>query len=218
MRVFLKQSFYSCFFVTFSLSIISACGDQSVQEHSQVNSSSLSNQFQRESANDKTPSVVAGMAVESAAIDNVPFVLPGDEPSDFSQESDNLSIFAYAWPANSRVITSYYGPRKSPCKGCSSFHRGVDIGIGTGSSVYAINAGTVSGLWDSCAGNMMRVTQGNVQTRYFHLSSFLAAGKVVSSGRLIAKSGGTGSCTTGPHLHFEFLVNGERKNPLNYVK
>ena len=218
MRYSFRKIFLIQLVAPVSLFVFAACGSQESPRLPQVNTALSEITSIEGNSDEDSVSQLNAYQGESSGIDSVPFWMPGDTRSDFS-ENDAPSFFgSYAWPARSKTITSKYGKRSSPCQGCSSFHKGVDIGIGSGSDVFAANSGSVSGLWDSCAGNMMRVTKDNVQTRYFHLSSFLAAGKVVNSGNLIAKSGNTGSCTPGAHLHFEFWVNGQHKNPLNYVK
>jgi murein DD-endopeptidase MepM/ murein hydrolase activator NlpD len=114
------------------------------------------------------------------------------------------------WPASGRV-TSDYGPRESPCGGCSTFHHGIDIGLATGTNLGSPGNGTVTSYaFDSCAGNLMKIGYGGGwETRFLHLSARVAAvGAAVSRNTTVARSGGTGSCTTGPHLHFEVRKDG----------
>lgn len=114
------------------------------------------------------------------------------------------------WPCSGSV-TSPYGPRSSPCSGCSTFHHGIDIGVGTGTDLGAPWNGTVTSYaFDSCGGNIMKIGfGGGWESRFLHLSARVAAvGAAVVRNQHVAESGGTGSCTTGPHLHFEMRKDG----------
>jgi murein DD-endopeptidase MepM/ murein hydrolase activator NlpD len=97
-------------------------------------------------------------------------------------------------------------------------HQGIDFAAPHGAPIYAMSAGTVvySG-WESGYGKSVVIDHGNgTQTRYAHCSKLLVkTGKVVSKGQKIAKIGSTGH-STGPHLHFEVIVKGVRKNPAWY--
>lgn len=114
------------------------------------------------------------------------------------------------WPV-SATITSDFGPRTNPCSGCSTYHNGVDLGAASGTIVGAPSAGTVASYaYDSCGGNVMRVTHENgYDTRFMHLSAAVAStGAAVTRNQNICKSGNTGSCSTGAHLHFEVRRDG----------
>lgn len=114
------------------------------------------------------------------------------------------------WPC-SGTVTSPYGPRSSPCSGCSTFHHGIDIGVGTGTDLGAPAPGTVTSYaYDSCGGNIFKIGYGGGwETRFLHCSARIAAvGAAVADNQHVAESGGTGSCTTGPHLHFEVRKDG----------
>lgn len=115
-------------------------------------------------------------------------------------------------PVEYDYISSEFGPR------WGRMHQGIDFAAQTGSPVYAASAGTVviSG-WESGYGKSVVLEHGNNrQTRYAHCSRLLVkVGQQVAKGDLIAKVGSTGH-STGPHLHFEVILNGERKNPAWY--
>lgn len=119
----------------------------------------------------------------------------------------------YATPV-SGIITSNFGYRW----GCH--HNGVDVGASTGTPIYAADGGTVISSGDAGDGYGIKVVidhgNGN-RTLYAHASEAVASvGDKVEKGELIAKVGSTGN-STGPHLHFELILNGTAVDPLNYV-
>jgi murein DD-endopeptidase MepM/ murein hydrolase activator NlpD len=113
-------------------------------------------------------------------------------------------------------ISSAYGWRQDPLNGAPRFHAGVDIALPTGSDVVAADAGRVvfSGAQGDFGNTILIDHGGGRQTRYAHLSGeTVGVGDVVAAGQVIGKSGATGR-VTGPHLHFEVLLNGKAVNPL----
>lgn len=132
----------------------------------------------------------------------------------FGRESSLPQI----WPVEG-VITSGFGYRHSPFTGAWTMHGGIDIGVPYGEPILAANRGTVrfSG-WDSGHGQMVVVDHGNgVVTRYCHASQLLVSeGDEVETGDVLAMVGSTGM-STGPHLHFDLILDGERVDPLDYL-
>lgn len=121
----------------------------------------------------------------------------------------------YIKPISGGRRTSKFGPRKAPKKGASTYHKGVDWATPTGTPVYASCGGTVAKAgWGSGYGYVVYINhEDGRQTRYGHLSKILVkAGQTVKQGEKIALSGNTG-VTTGPHLHFEILINGKQVDP-----
>ena len=116
----------------------------------------------------------------------------------------------FLWPAGSGYISCYYG---------QGGHGGLDIASSYGTPIYASMSGTVvvSG-WYYNYGKCIVIDHGNgVRTLYGHCSSlYVSVGEYVSQGQNIAAMGSTGY-STGNHLHFEVIVNGGRRNPLNYL-
>jgi len=101
-------------------------------------------------------------------------------------------------------------------------HQGVDFAAPTGTPVYASASGTVKKSqngWNGGFGNVIEINHGgNIVTRYAHLSKRVVSnGETVKKGQLIGYVGSTGR-STGPHLHFEVLVNGNQQNPTKYIK
>lgn len=126
----------------------------------------------------------------------------------------------FIWPLSGGRISSYFGRRKSPTAGASSYHKGIDIATPTGSSVYASSGGVVTSAgWNGGYGYavVIRHPDGH-STRYGHLSKILVSvGQSVSQGQTIARSGSTG-VSTGPHLHFEIIENGVQVDPLPFIR
>lgn len=117
---------------------------------------------------------------------------------------------ALQWPVPSGSISQYF----------HSGHLAIDIAASYGNTVVAAEAGVVSsaGWRNNGGGYVVEVDHGNgMHTVYNHLGSiWVGAGQAVARGQGIAGVGCTGMCT-GPHVHFEVLVNGVIVNPLRYL-
>lgn len=125
----------------------------------------------------------------------------------------------YIRPITGGTTSSYFGPRTAPKAGASTYHKGIDWAVPIGTSVRASSSGTVTYAgWSNGYGyNVVISHPDGKQTRYAHLSSIVVSyGEKVTQGQKIALSGNSGN-STGPHLHFEILVDGTQVNPLNYV-
>ena len=125
----------------------------------------------------------------------------------------------YIKPISGGRLSSNFGRRSAPKRGASSYHKGIDWATPTGTAVVASSGGTVARAgWGSGYGYVVYINHPDGrQTRYGHLSKVLvSAGQKVSQGQKIALSGNTG-VSTGPHLHFEILINGSQVNPLKYL-
>ena len=118
------------------------------------------------------------------------------------------------------VVTSEFGNRRDPFTGERRGHTGMDLAVPTGTSVRAALPGTVtvSTYNQGGYGYYVMIDHGNgLSTLYGHNSQLLArVGQTVDAGDVIALSGSTGR-STGPHLHFEVRINGERTNPRSYL-
>ena len=122
-------------------------------------------------------------------------------------------------PISGGRLSSGFGRRTAPKKGASTYHKGVDWATPIGTSVVASSGGTVVRAgWGAGYGYCVYIQHPNgMMTRYGHLKKVLVkTGQTVKQGERIALSGNTG-VSTGPHLHFEILVNGVQVNPLNYL-
>lgn len=140
---------------------------------------------------------------------------PGQVPA-----NPGASASGFVWPlASAGRLSCGFGPRRAPTAGASTYHKGIDIAVPTGTAVRASKAGkVVTATYSSSAGNYVAVYHGGgVYTYYMHCSSLsVSVGDEVAQGQTIALSGSTG-ISTGPHLHFAVNVNGQYVNPLNYV-
>lgn len=145
-----------------------------------------------------------------------------DSGSDSSSDSGDseYSGVGFIWPCpDSHRITSYFGYRTSPTAGASSYHKGIDIGATSGSTIIASKGGTVvTATYSSSAGNYVMISHGDgLFTMYMHASALLVSeGDYVNQGDAIARVGSTG-ISTGPHLHFAITVDGTYVNPLSFV-
>lgn len=134
------------------------------------------------------------------------------------------SAFAgiFVWPTPScRYITSHFAPQRvNPVTGKLRPHTGTDIGAQYGADIIAAAGGTVKFAgWNGGYGNCAIIDHGGgMSTLYAHMSSInVSVGQYVSAGALVGRVGSTGN-STGPHLHFEILVNGTAVNPMQYFK
>lgn len=116
----------------------------------------------------------------------------------------------FIFPVNSRNYSQYYWYG----------HRGLDIALPEGSSVYASDTGTVTYAgWNTYGyGNLIVINHGNGhETFYAHLSSInVSPGQIVYQGNLIGLTGNTGQ-SSGPHIHFEIRLNGNQDDPCWYL-
>ena len=122
------------------------------------------------------------------------------------------------WPL-AGWLTSNYGSRKDPMDGSPDFHPGLDIAADRGTPVHATADGTVQmAAYNGNYGNCIEISHGfGIGTRFGHLSSYAVhAGSQVKRGDVIGYVGATGR-TTGYHLHYEILLNGQPINPLKVL-
>lgn len=139
--------------------------------------------------------------------------------TEFSASAATESGFLNPLPAGTWVITDGFGPRTHPITGAYSDHKGVDLAANSGTNVYASKSGTVvTAAVSSAYGNYVVISHGSGQaTLYAHLSSMnVVSGDYVVQGQTIGYVGSTG-WSTGPHLHFEVMIDSEYYNPMNYI-
>jgi murein DD-endopeptidase MepM/ murein hydrolase activator NlpD len=126
---------------------------------------------------------------------------------------------SYIWPLDKGEISSYFGYRVNPFGGGGDFHPGLDIAEDYGTPIKASNSGVVEMAdWNGGYGRYVRINHGGgLATAYGHMSAIaVQVGQVVKKGDTIGFVGNSGA-STGPHVHFEVLVNGDQVNPLDYA-
>lgn len=146
-----------------------------------------------------------------------------------------ITMPVMVWPTDDKTISSDYGWRPRPCKSCSSDHKGIDFVPGKGEPVYAAMDGIVSRvayghgfggygqhIYIEHIANFNDEKFYSWKTVYAHLEigttpENVKVGSIVKAGDIIGTVGNTGT-STGPHLHFELLVEGENVDPEKYLK
>ncbi|MDR6227064.1 peptidoglycan DD-metalloendopeptidase family protein [Desmospora profundinema] len=124
-------------------------------------------------------------------------------------------------PVSNPIITSDYGMRWHPVRGEYRLHSGIDFGGPFGTPIYAAGDGIVRYAgWRTGYGYTIEIDHGGgLMTRYAHMESHymkVSTGEQVTRGQHIAGIGSTG-WSTGPHLHFEVLVNNIPQDPKQYI-
>ena len=119
-------------------------------------------------------------------------------------------------PINGARLSSTYGMRKHPILGYNKMHRGTDFAAPKGTPIMASGSGVIEmSKWNGAYGKYIRIRHNSkYKTAYAHLSGYargIKKGAKVRQGQIIGYVGSTGR-STGPHLHYEVLVNGKRKN------
>ena len=117
-------------------------------------------------------------------------------------------------PINGARLSSAFGMRKHPILGYNKMHRGTDFAAPSGTPIMASGSGTVTrARWCGGGGNCVKIKHNSTyETIYAHMKSFakgIREGKKVKQGQIIGYVGSTG-LSTGPHLHYEVIVNGKK--------
>lgn len=132
--------------------------------------------------------------------------------------STELQYTPTAWPTHPNTITSDFGVREDPLNNSSSFHSGIDIRGQYGTPVYATADGSVTmAKYYGSYGNAIKIKHSSTyETLYGHLMRIeVEVGDTVKKGDIIGTIGSTGR-STGPHLHYEVVRNGEPVDPKTY--
>ena len=119
-------------------------------------------------------------------------------------------------PINGARLSSSYGMRKHPILGYNKMHRGTDFAAPSGTPIMASGSGTVTrARWCGGGGNCVKIKHNSTyETIYAHMKAFakgIKEGRKVRQGQIIGYVGSTGM-STGPHLHYEVVVNGKKVN------
>ena len=121
-------------------------------------------------------------------------------------------------PINGARLSSRYGNRKHPILGYNKMHRGVDFSAPVGTPIFASGDGIIEKAgWNGSYGRYIRIRHnGAYKTAYAHLSGFnknIKIGQRISQGKVIGYVGSSGR-STGPHLHYEVMLNNRQINPM----
>ena len=119
-------------------------------------------------------------------------------------------------PINGARLSSSFGMRKHPILGYNKMHRGTDFAAPSGTPIMASGSGTVTrARWCGGGGNCVKIKHNSTyETIYAHMKAFakgIKEGRKVKQGQIIGYVGSTG-LSTGPHLHYEVIVNGNKVN------
>jgi len=119
-------------------------------------------------------------------------------------------------PINGARLSSSFGMRKHPILGYNKMHKGTDFAAPSGTPIMASGTGTVTrARWCGGGGNCVKIKHNSTyETIYAHMKAFakgIKEGRKVKQGQIIGYVGSTG-LSTGPHLHYEVIVNGKKVN------
>ena len=119
-------------------------------------------------------------------------------------------------PINGARLSSSFGMRKHPILGFNKMHKGTDFAAPSGTPIMASGTGTITlAKWCGGGGNCIKIKHNSTyETIYAHMKSFakgMRSGKKVKQGQIIGYVGSTGQ-STGPHLHYEVIINGKKVN------
>tara|TARA_Y100000741_G_scaffold358609_1_gene338031 strand:- start:1476 stop:2783 length:1308 start_codon:yes stop_codon:yes gene_type:complete len=149
------------------------------------------------------------------------FFFKTDEGFDdyFTKEGKNVKKALLKTPLDGARLSSSFGMRKHPISGYNKLHKGVDFAAPIGTPIYAGGNGVIEFVGRNGGyGKYIRIRHNNsYKTAYAHLNNYkkgIYKGLRVNQGEVIGYVGSTGK-STGPHLHYEILLNGKQINPMS---
>ena len=159
--------------------------------------------------------IYASMFVNGEEINLYNFKFKNDEDY-FDIKGKSITKSLMKTPINGARLSSSFGMRKHPILGYNKMHRGTDFAAPSGTPIMASGSGTVTrARWCGGGGNCVKIKHNSTyETIYAHMKSFakgIKEGKKVRQGQIIGYVGSTGM-STGPHLHYEVLINGKKVN------
>ena len=134
----------------------------------------------------------------------------------FDANGKSIRKYLMRTPVQGARLSSKFGVRKHPILGFNKMHRGTDFAAPTGTPIMASGSGTVTrARWCGGGGNCVKIKHNSTyETVYAHMKAFakgVKEGRKVKQGQIIGYVGSTG-LSTGPHLHYEVIVNGKKVN------
>ncbi len=159
--------------------------------------------------------IYASMYVNGEEINLYNFNYKNDEEY-YDIKGKSITKSLMKTPINGARLSSSFGMRKHPILGYNKMHRGTDFAAPTGTPILASGSGTVTrARWCGGGGNCVKIKHNSTyETVYAHMKAFakgVKEGRKVKQGQVIGYVGSTG-LSTGPHLHYEVIVNGKKVN------
>ncbi len=159
--------------------------------------------------------IYASMYVNGEEINLYNFKYNNDEEY-YDIKGKSITKSLMKTPINGARLSSSFGMRKHPILGYNKMHRGTDFAAPSGTPIMASGSGTVTrARWCGGGGNCVKIKHNSTyETIYAHMKAFakgIKEGRKVKQGQIIGYVGSTG-LSTGPHLHYEVIVNGKKVN------
>ena len=159
--------------------------------------------------------IYASMFVNGEEINLYKFNYNNDEEY-YDIKGKSITKSLMKTPINGARLSSSFGMRKHPILGYNKMHRGTDFAAPSGTPIMASGSGTITrARWCGGGGNCVKIKHNSTyETIYAHMKSFakgIKEGRKVKQGQIIGYVGSTGM-STGPHLHYEVIVNGKKVN------
>ena len=159
--------------------------------------------------------IYASMYVNGEEINLYNFNFKNDEEY-YDIKGKSITKSLMKTPINGARLSSSFGMRKHPILGYNKMHRGTDFAAPSGTPIMASGSGTITrARWCGGGGNCVKIKHNsNYETIYAHMKAFakgIKEGRKVKQGQIIGYVGSTG-LSTGPHLHYEVIVNGKKVN------
>ena len=159
--------------------------------------------------------IYASMYVNKEEINLYNFTYKNDEDY-YDIKGKSITKSLMKTPINGARLSSSFGMRKHPILGYNKMHRGTDFAAPSGTPIMASGSGIVTrARWCGGGGNCVKIKHNSTyETIYAHMKSFakgVKEGRRVRQGQIIGYVGSTGM-STGPHLHYEVIVNGKKVN------
>jgi len=160
--------------------------------------------------------IYASMFVNGAEINLYNFKDGSDDIGFYDIKGKSIVKSLMKTPINGARLSSSFGNRKHPILGYTKLHTGTDFAAPSGTPIMASGAGKIiRSRWCGGGGNCVKIKHNSTyQTVYAHMKSFargIKEGRKVKQGQIIGYVGSTGM-STGPHLHYEVIVNGRKVN------
>ena len=159
--------------------------------------------------------IYASMFVNGEEINLYNFKYKNDEDY-YDIKGKSITKSLMKTPINGARLSSAFGMRKHPILGYNKMHRGTDFAAPSGTPIMASGSGTITrARWCGGGGNCVKIKHNSTyETIYAHMKGFakgIKEGRKVKQGQIIGYVGSTG-LSTGPHLHYEVIVNGKKVN------